>query len=291
MKKFVKVMLIIAAVFTALGLGLSIGAAAMGASVEGQEIIREFQKHGMNAKKVWKNVVWFSDDDDEDAEFDGETVSADGESEDGTKVYKLDAAQKMEITLRSDTLSMEEWDEKNICVEVQNDASGNVKVASSSDKIEIKSTKKKSNLQVKVLYPKGMKFTALEIEVDVGSVYLESPIEADELAVSVGAGELYAYEEITARQTDMEVGAGNIELNLLDTKKLSGECGMGNLEFTLAGQEDDYYCDVECGFGNISVGKTDFSGVAGEHQWGSKDAGKEITLECGMGNISVAFQE
>lgn len=290
MKKFAKIMLIIAAVFTALGLGLSIGAVAMGASVQRQEIFREFQKHGMDAKEVWKSAVWFTGDDDEDAELDGEPVSAQ-ESEDGKKVYKLDAAQKLEISLRSDTLTMEEWAEKNISVEVQNDSSGNVRVASSSDKIEIKSTKKKNDRQVKIYYPKGMRFTELDIEVDMGSVYLEDSIETDELAASVGAGEFYGYEKIIAGETNMEVGAGNMELNLLDTKKLSGECGMGNLEFTLTGKEDDYYCDVECGFGNISVGKMDFTGVAGEHQWGSKNAGKEITLECGMGNISVYFRQ
>ena len=60
MKKFVKIMLIIAAVFTALGLGLSIGAVAMGASVEGQEIFQEFRKHGMHASEVWTNVACFS---------------------------------------------------------------------------------------------------------------------------------------------------------------------------------------------------------------------------------------
>lgn len=292
MKKFVKIMLIIAAVFTALGLGLSIGAVAMGASVEGQEIFQEFRKHGMHASEVWKNVACFSDDDDdEDAELDGEPASADGESEDGTKVYKLDAVQKLEIDLRSDSLTMEEWDESTICVEVYNDSAGNVKVASSSEKIEIKSTKKKTDRQVKVLYPKGLTFTELDVNMDMGSVYVESPIETGKLEVSVGAGEFYGYEKITAEETDLEVGAGDIQLDLLDTQKLTGECGMGNMEFTLTGKEDDYYCDVECGIGEISVGEMDFSGVAGEHQWGSKDAERKIILECGMGNISVDFWE
>ena len=291
MKKFVKIMLIIAAVFTALGLGLSIGAAAMGASVETEEVFRQFKEHGMDVEHVWKSMVWFKDDDYEEPDLDGKTVEASGESEDGKKVYKLDAAENLEISLRSDSLSMEEWDEKGICVEVENDASGNVKVASSSNKIEILSTKKSNNRKVKILYPREMEFSELEIEMDLGDVYVESELRTRKLEISVGAGEFNGYEKITAREATVEVGAGNMKLDLLDTSKMTGECGMGNLEVTLAGEEDDYYCDVECGFGNISVGQNESSGVAGEHQWGSKDAGKEVQLECGMGNITVRFEK
>ena len=68
-----------------------------------------------------------------------------------------------------------------------------------------------------------------------------------------------------------------------------GECGLGELDLTLTGTQEDYNYDLECGVGNLDVGSDSYSGLGREKSISNKGADRKLNLECGMGNISVDF--
>ena len=68
------------------------------------------------------------------------------------------------------------------------------------------------------------------------------------------------------------------------------ECGIGQINLTMDGCEDDYNYDISCGVGEIVCGDRRYSGI-GHDDYVNNGAGKEMSLECGIGQINIAFRE
>ena len=122
-----------------------------------------------------------------------------------------------------------------------------------------------------------------------GTVYLNRDIETEKLSVEMGAGEFESKNPVTAREADLEIGTGSMTFADLSAKKIDGECGLGELDLTLTGTQEDYNYDLECGVGNLDVGSDSYSGLGREKTISNKGADRKLDLECGMGNISVDF--
>lgn len=280
-------MLILACVFLAAGLGFSVAGAAMGAAMEDMDVSTDFQK---GAKRL-KNIMFLDNDWDfdwDDDDYDSELTVASSDS--GTRKYTVDSVEEIEIDLNSDELIFEAHSGNNIVVEVENDASGNVKVKSDSKKLEIESTKRKSNRSITIFYPNGKKFSKVDICVGAGSVSVDGDLTADELDIEIGAGEFTNTASITVNKLDVEVGAGSADITELTVKKVDGECGIGSLSMSIKGKEEEYNYKLECGIGEISIGSDDYSGFAREKDITYPGASGEIDLECGIGEIEIAFE-
>ena len=170
------------------------------------------------------------------------------------------------------------------------DSGKNVTVKESSDTLKVKSTKKLSkNRKVCISYPEDVKLQELEIEMGAGTVYLNRDIETEKLSVEMGAGEFESKNPVTAREADLEIGTGSMTFADLSARKTDGECGLGELDLTLTGTQEDYNYDLECGVGNLDVGSDSYSGLGREKTISNKGADRKLDLECGMGNISVDF--
>lgn len=301
MKKFAKIMLIIAAVFAVLGIGLSVAGAAMGAgSADFSQTMKDrfgnafryayyFVKDDDSHDNEW-------DDDQEEHESEHKTGSSvSGTSDGNMKTYQIDDIEKilnLEIDLTYDELILETHSGNDIKVDVENDDAGNVKVRTDSDTLYITSTKKNTpHRTISVYYPENMKFAETEIEVAAGNIQMNSDFYAGSLEVYVGAGEFKNVASVTANDTSIEVGTGSVQLSGLDTKLLEGECGMGALTLELAGKESDYSYKLECGVGNIQLGAQSYSGLGREKTIQNPGASRQANLECGMGEISVSFME
>ena len=151
-------------------------------------------------------------------------------------------------------------------------------------------TKKLSkNRKVCISYPEDVKLQELEIEMGAGTVYLNRDIETEKLSVEMGAGEFESKNPVTAREADLEIGTGSMTFADLSARKTDGECGLGELDLTLTGTQEDYNYDLECGVGNLDVGSDSYSGLGREKTISNKGADRKLDLECGMGNISVDF--
>ena len=305
MKKFTKGMLIAAGIFAAAGIGLTAAGGVMGASMS--------ELTGVNSlKRILWMTEWDDDhddyddiDDDDDYEdhvdHDGMEHSAEmgqkdmepaaGGNEsatDGT-VYQLKyQPTKLDIELKYDELILEEGD--SFCVRVYDDNGKNVTVKESSDTLKVRSTKKLSKTRkVCISYPKDVKLQELEIEMGAGTVYLNRDIDTEKLSVEMGAGEFDSKNPVTAEEADLEIGTGSMTFADLSAKKISGECGLGELDLTMTGMQEDYNYDLECGVGNLDVGSDSYSGLGREKSISNTGADRKLDLECGMGNVSVNF--
>ena len=226
-----------------------------------------------------------SDDCDDSEDY---ARAVDENEEDGT-VYQLKyQPTKLDIELKYDELILEEGD--SFCVRVYDDSGKNVTVKESSDTLKVRSTKKLSKTRkVHISYPEDVKLQELEIEMGAGTVYLNRDIETEKLSVEMGAGEFESKNPVTAREADLEIGTGSMTFADLSARKTDGECGLGELDLTLTGTQEDYNYDLECGVGNLDVGSDSYSGLGREKTISNKGADRKLDLECGMGNISVDF--
>lgn len=303
MKKFTKGMLIAAGIFGAVGIGLTAAGGVMGASMS--------ELTGVNSlKRILRMTEWdddhddyddIDDDDDDRVEHDGMEHSAEmgqknmepaavgNESATDGIVYQLKyQPTKLDIELKYDELILEEGD--SFCVRVYDDSGKNVTVKESSDTLKVRSTKKLSkNRKVCISYPEDVKLQELEIEMGAGTVYLNRDVETEKLSVEMGAGEFESKNPVTAREADLEIGTGSMTFADLSARKTDGECGLGELDLTLTGTQEDYNYDLECGVGNLDVGSDSYSGLGREKTISNKGADRKLDLECGMGNISVDF--
>lgn len=301
MKKFTKGMLIAAGIFAAAGIGLTAAGGVMGASMS--------ELTGVNSlKRILWMTEWDDDHDDYDDIDDDDYVDHDGmeysaevgqknmepaavgneSSTDGT-VYQLKyQPTKLDIELKYDELILEEGD--SFCVRVYDDNGKNVTVKESSDTLKVRSTKKLSKTRkVYISYPEDVKLQELEIEMGAGTVYLNRDIETEKLSVEMGAGEFDSKNPVTAEEADLEIGTGSMTFADLSAKKISGECGLGELDLTMTGTQEDYNYDLECGVGNLDVGSDSYSGLGREKSISNTGADRKLDLECGMGNVSVNF--
>ena len=291
MKKFTKGMLIAAGIFAAAGIGLTAAGGVMGASMS--------ELTGVNSlKRILWMTEWDDDHDDYDDIDDDDYVDHDGmeysaevgneSSTDGT-VYQLKyQPTKLDIELKYDELILEEGD--SFCVRVYDDNEKNVTVKESSDTLKVRSTKKLSKTRkVCISYPEDVKLQELEIEMGAGTVYLNRDIETEKLSVEMGAGEFDSKNPVTAEEADLEIGTGSMTFADLSAKKISGECGLGELYLTMTGTQEDYNYDLECGVGNLNVGSDSYSGLGREKSISNTGADRKLNLECGMGNVSVDF--
>ena len=301
MKKFTKGMLIAAGIFAAAGIGLTAAGGVMGASMS--------ELTGVNSlKRILRMTEWDDDHDDYDDIDDDDYVEHDGmeysaevgqknmepaavgneSSTDGT-VYQLKhQPTKLDIELKYDELILEEGD--SFCVRVYDDSGKNVTVKESSDTLKVRSTKKLSKTRkVCISYPEDVKLQELEIEMGAGTVYLNRDIETEKLSVEMGAGEFDSKNSVTAEEADLEIGTGSMTFADLSAKKISGECGLGELDLTMTGTQENYNYDLECGVGNLDVGSDSYSGLGREKSISNTGADRKLDLECGMGNVSVNF--
>ena len=301
MKKFTKGMLIAAGIFAAAGIGLTAAGGVMGASMS--------ELTGVNSlKRILRMTEWDDDHDDYDDIDDDDYVEHDGmeysaevgqknmepaavgneSSTDGT-VYQLKhQPTKLDIELKYDELILEEGD--SFCVRVYDDNGKNVTVKESSDTLKVRSTKKLSKTRkVCISYPEDVKLQELEIEMGAGTVYLNRDIETEKLSVEMGAGEFDSKNSVTAEEADLEIGTGSMTFADLSAKKISGECGLGELDLTMTGTQENYNYDLECGVGNLDVGSDSYSGLGREKSISNTGADRKLDLECGMGNVSVNF--
>lgn len=286
MKKFTKGMLIAAGIFGAAGIGLTAAGGVMGAGMA--------QLNGIFWTEKSVTELKFSDDmdeaDDVDDQEDAELMNAKSESTADCVVYQLQYQPvKLDIELKYDELELKEGD--SFSVKVYNDKGNNVTIKESADTLKIRSTKRAQSRKVCVFYPKDVKLDELDIEMGAGSVYLNREIQTDKLSVEVGAGEFEGNASVTAKEADLQIGTGSMTFTDLSAEKTSGECGLGELDLTMTGDEEDYNYDLQCGIGNMDVGSDSYSGFGKEDHISNTGADRKMELECGMGNVTVSFSE
>lgn len=287
MKKFTKIMLIIAAVFAVLGICFCAAGASMGATLEGVKFVKDLKVRF--GDDYLEHIL---DEDDEDDYWDTDwEVYLEAQKDDGkgNRSYELSVVKSLDLELRYDDVKFQPCTGNQILVEIANDPDNNVRVHSDGEEIEIRSIKHKNNRKITISIPDKTEFENLDIDLDAGIVTIDQNLQAGCLGISVGAGELVANSAMSAAEADIEVGAGTVMIKNLDADSVQGECGVGEMNITLQGKKENYQYHTECGVGTLKVGDEDFSGVSGEHEYHPDGAKRTLELECGMGELKVSF--
>lgn len=283
----------------------------MGATVDSVKILRDFRDR-VNTELT--ETGYYDDDYDEHDDYDdydehddddyvergdravtnpSETVQ--GTTEDGVRSYTFNDVTKLDVELTWDSFAMERWDRNDFGVEIEGDEKEEVSVLQQGQEVKLVSKKvgekQEEPRTVTFYYPENTSFREVDIEIGAGSAELMDAITADEFSFTVGAGEGNAYDRINAGEISLEVGVGVLDLDVIEAWEIDGECGMGSLDATFAGREEDYFIKTEGGLSSIVIGGNELGGIAGNHSFGNKGAAHTAEFECGMGSINIDFEE
>ena len=288
MRRFSKVVLRTAMVLGVVGLGLSIGGVAMGATFTGFEL----SKYGLETtlRKAVKSA-WVEDSNAWDEDWDEISQLDPVETEQDKEIFETVPVSDLELSLSAGELKFQPYDGDRIRVEVSGGKKDKVRIGLDEDCLIIETVGRVQDRKVTVLCPKEQKFDETSIQVAAGTVTLEDEFVSSELEVSVAAGEFVNTGKITAGEVNIEVGTGNVKLSGLDMKELEADCGVGNVELNVAGRETDYNYEISCAAGAVEVAGSSYSGIGHDREITNPDAKGTMELNCGVGNITVRFSK
>lgn len=120
-------------------------------------------------------------------------------------------------------------------------------------------------------------------------IVLELPenMKFDQVDLSVGVGEL-EFLDASAEKLSIDCGIGSVVYDGRVNGNVEITCGIGKVSLELAGNEKDFNYSLNCGIGEVTIGKISVGGIVSERTI-RNSAAKDMELDCGIGSISVGF--
>lgn len=176
MRKFSKVLLVIAATAGVVGIGLTIGGASMGATIAGLNLSKD--GFGSAVRQTVKYVS-FGDEDDWNQDWD-EIDESDSKEAAGTngEIYLFDGVSKLDLSIRTGELYLKEYNGNEIKVEVSGKDREKVRVGQEGDTLVLESIGRVQDREITVSYPKKMEFEDASVDVAAGTVNLDDDFYA-----------------------------------------------------------------------------------------------------------------
>lgn len=289
MKKSSKVMLLTAAVVGVVGIGMSIGGVAMGATIAGLNL----SKYGFDGiVKQTAKYISLDDKDDWEQDWDEITQLEPVETDNDKEIFETASISDLKLSLSGDELKFRSYDGDKLRIEVSGSKKDKIRIGTEDDSLILETTGRTRDREVTVSYPKNVRFKETSIEVAAGTVTMCDEFRTDDLDVSVAAGEFTNTGKIrAASDTTIAVGTGNVELSELDINNLEVDCGIGNVDVGILGKEADYNYQISCSAGNVDIGDSSYSGVGHNKNITNPNAKGNMNLDCGVGNITVDFEK
>jgi hypothetical protein len=284
MNRLIKILIVLAAGLFLIGVGFTAAGLLLGATAGDSQILVDIGDK-LEHTEPEEAEIPEEDDEEEESLIPEDSVDSHG------RVYEMDWTTNLAIELNADELYLEAYDGDKIRIEVDDDEEDYIQVSSGEDLLKITGTKTIHDGNVRVFLPENAHLESLSIQVDAGSVEIENEIHAETLAIKIGAGSFEADEPVYSGTVSVEVGAGSVELDQIFCDFLSGNCGIGSMDLTFAGRENDYNYYLECGLGEITIGDNIHSSIADHEEISNEDTKKSMELSCGLGEILVQFLE
>ena len=289
MRKFSKRILKLALALAVVGLGLSIGGVAMGATITGINLT----KYGLNGniRKIANSALQESHD-SWDEDWDEITQLEPVETDNDKEIFETAPISDLKLSLSRDELKFRSYDGDKLRIEVSGSKKDKIRIGTEDDSLILETTGRTRDREITVSYPKNVRFKETSIEVAAGTVTMCDEFWTDDLDVSVAAGEFTNTGKIrAASDTTIAVGTGNVELSELDINNLEVDCGIGNVDLGILGKEADYNYQISCSAGNVDIGDSSYSGVGHNKNITNPNAKGNMNLDCGVGNITVDFEK
>lgn len=299
MKRFLKVILVMAVVFGVLGLGLTAGGAAMGATMGDVGVLDNGLKQVLGIFGDYSTADYDNQSDSEEAFLtDAENavnekgvVADELDSSGYVKTYEASAVTDLSCDLRYEELVVKTWNQDTIQVNASGTDQKRVRITNNNGCLKIESGRKLKSSSVEISLPEKKEFQNVTFKIGAGTVEINGNFKADQLSADIGAGTFSNDGSLDVKQTDISVGVGNAEIEELTTEKLTGNCGMGNMDITLTGKDTDYNYELKCGLGNLEVDdEQETTLTSGSRTITNPGADKNVKLECGMGDVNVDFE-
>ncbi len=322
MNRFIKWVLIAAAVCLAAGLLMSGCAASMGGSIlriNGNQIPSD-GLGGLIGRVMRGDQWWLVSDVSHGFRGTGNDTdgsgSADGyEGDPLVSVYLLTDIRDLEIVAAPSRIEIVEG-ETDGCIRVERNSEKIIlkdKVSDDSLKLTFEKERRIVNLpdyaKVVITIPKGQQFRKVEMEADASSIDADR-ILAEKLDISAGAASV-VIDSVSADEIKLEADAGDIEVlegaartleiesnmgcvdytgSVEDTVEADSE--MGSVNLTLDGAMEDFNYQIDSSMGGVAVeGLTDFGGgLKGKQTVKHDGAKKTAKLDCSMGSVEMDFR-
>lgn len=311
MKKFSKVMLIVAAVFALLGLGLCIGGYVIGGSVKtilGNQLAR---MEDLVPKQTYDYAIpddFFQAANEEEAK---ESLFQEQKQEELLQAPAKEL-QKLSLTLGGGQIAYIEGDKDDICIYVNEQYKDQVEVQRDEEKLEIEvlynGKNKVSNYPILLIQvPKGHVWEELDIRLMAGQL-AATELMGDEVSVSAKAGK-FQVNKLIAETADIDTKAGKLEIAWLQAGEadvscqagaieilnglLEGDadlsCNAGSIKAKFCGDLADYTYDLRSTLGTILLNGEEYQGITGIKQKGAGNG--KIEISCNVGSITVDMVE
>lgn len=160
-----------------------------------------------------------------------------------------------------------------------------------------------NNAYLKLTIPSDFVFSSASITTGAGKVSVDK-LSSDNLILELGAGEVTVNNLIAQKNADINGGAGKVninsgELNNLDLDigvgqlnligKLTGDCeidcGVGETNLTLTGNNSDYEINLDKGLGNATI-----DGVLFDRSSHYGSGQNSIDIDGGVGAVNIIFK-
>ena len=267
MKRFTKICLILAAVLTALGMiGVGVGF-LLGAKPEQLAGNLSYtapslsRSHGQNK---------------------------DSNSGDSSEYTYDSAIRRLELDVNYASVTIGTSEDDHISVKARNAGKYFKETVEDGDMLvlEDERPKGKATLELEILLPDRV---LEEMDLDLGAAELTADrLQARQFSLDIGAGAGTIQSLLTSEDASLDIDVGELTIGYFDGSDLELDCGTGQLSITVAGEEQGYNNDLECGIGSIDIGGSSYSGLSSSHSV-DNGAARTISADCGMGAISLRF--
>ena len=212
------------------------------------------------------------------ADFDDKTV-------DKSQKYDYAIVENIKMDVRTGNILVETGDTDEIEVRYNKNS---IRVELKNDTLRIESKSffsiGGSRAKVKIIIPRDMELTKLDIELGVGEVSVDG-VSCSTGRIDLGVGEITVKNSVM-QDANLDLGIGDMEYagdminGRLDT-------GIGEVKIELAGNGQDYYIKADAGLGDEKINGKKFD----EDDWKNLGASKKVTADCGIGDVRVTVNE
>lgn len=294
MKRGWKIFWIVCAVLAGLGLVLCLAGVVTGATLEGVRSV-------LSSGETVDDDEWHDEaDDDTDQKKAPDSVGTEDAAEvtQSTDVKEFTGVRELEIEVSYLEVEIEEYEGDTIRVDtsgIDQDLCSELVVDAGEElKIEVKNKSKWEKFfknhtgTLRIQIPEDYFLGEVSIEVGAGELRVED-ITAGELSIKVGAGSAVV-DWFTADKIGVDCGAGEAEITGDAGRKIQIECGVGSAIYHASGRQEDYNYTLECGIGEVTVGRDSYSGLARKTQI-DNNGNVIMEIECGIGEVNVIFEQ
>ena len=167
----------------------------------------------------------------------------------------------------------------------------------------------RSKTVITVKIPQNTIFDTADINIETGSLILDSFTATQQFTLNVGAGEI-DIKNIIASNVDIKTGVGEtvfrncsftdmvINTGVGETsfdgrifKSLDINAGIGEIDMRINGKKDDYLINATSGIGSILIDGRSATGIDSTFRINNQNALHTIRVKAGIGQVNIQFTE